>query len=241
MEKRRNKQWETMDKSSTDLSVLIKHSEVHNRTEGKSPRTVGWYNEVLGLLYRWLQEQGMSSNLGRIDKMVIREFIIYLQGRPGTKSKTMSSHSIYNRVNALRSFFNWLHERGYTEEHVLRDLKQPKTADLIIEPLTQEEIERAFSAMNPNTSLGARNTAIVSLMLDTGLRLLEVADLKEQDVYIEAQYVKVMGKGSKERMVSFGTACQRYLDLPALTLSFFKVSSKVIAFLIPGVSWRTAL
>jgi hypothetical protein len=51
-----------MDKSGTDLSVLIKHFEVYNRTEGKSPRTVGWYNEVLGLLYRQLQEQGRSAN-----------------------------------------------------------------------------------------------------------------------------------------------------------------------------------
>jgi site-specific recombinase XerD len=123
----------------------------------------------------------------------------------------MSSHSIYNRVNALKSFFNWLHSKGYTQEHVLRDMKQPKTADLLIEPLNQEEIQKLFSAMNPNTSLGARNAAVVSLMLDTGLRLSEVSGLKEQDVHLEAQYVKAMGKGSKERMVSFGSACQKTL------------------------------
>ena len=41
--------------ANLDLSVLIKHFEVPNKTEGKSPRTVGWYNEVLSLLYRWLQ------------------------------------------------------------------------------------------------------------------------------------------------------------------------------------------
>jgi site-specific recombinase XerD len=211
MEKNRNRRWETMDKSGTDLSTLIRHFEVHNRTEGKSLRTVGWYNEVLGLLHRWLQEEGLSTALGSMDEMVIREFIIYLQGRPGCKGESMSSHSIYNRVNALRSFFGWLYARGYTEEHVLRDLKQPKTADLIIEPLTQEEIEKVFSAMNPNSALGARNSAIVSLMLDTGVRLSEATGLKEQDVHIEGQYVKVMGKGSKERMVSFGASCQKTL------------------------------
>jgi site-specific recombinase XerD len=142
-----------MDKSDLDLSVLIKHFEIHNRTEGKSPRTVEWYNEVLHLLNRWLQEQNMPTTLGFMNEMVIRQFTLHLQGRPGTKAKSMSSHSIYNRVNALRSFFGWLHERGYTEEHVLRNLRQPKTADLIIEPLTQEEIDKVLSVMNPNTSL----------------------------------------------------------------------------------------
>ena len=65
--------------------------------------------------------------------------------------------------------------------------------------------------MEANTVLGARNTAIVSLMLDTGLRLSETASLKAQGVHLEPRYVKVMGKGSKERLVSFGTACQKAL------------------------------
>jgi len=209
--KRRNLRWETMDKSNFDLSVLMRHFEVHNRTEGKSARTVGWYNEVLGLLYRWLQEQSIPTILDSIDEMVIREFIMDLQGRPGIKGKAMSSHSIYNRVNALRSFFSWLHDQGYTTEHVLRDLKQPKTSELIVEPLTQGEVERRFLRINSKAALGARNRAIVSLMLDTGSRLSEVADLQSDDVHIEAQYVKVMGKGSKERMVSFGASCQKAL------------------------------
>ena len=177
MRERKNWRWETMDKSNFDLLALMRHFEVHNKTEGKSGRTVEWYNEVLGLLYRWLKDEGMPTTLDSIDEMVVREFIIYLQGRPGNKARTMSTHSIYNRVNALRSFFAWLHQQGYTEVHVLQGLKQPKTAELIIETLSPEEIARVFSAMNPNTSLGARNSATVSLMLDTGLRLSEVASL----------------------------------------------------------------
>lgn len=208
---RRNTQWGKMDKSEIDLSVLTKHFEIHNRTEGKSLRTVQWYNEVLSLLYCWLQAEDLPTTLGSIDELLIRQFIINLQGRPGTKGRTMSSHSIYNRVNALKSFFAWLHQQGYTEEHVLRGIKQPKITDLLIEPLTPEEIEKVFAAINANTSLGARNKAIVSLMLDTGLRLTEASELKEVDVHIESQYVKTMGKGSKERLVSFGISCQKNL------------------------------
>ena len=97
-----------MDKSNTDLSTLIKLFETHNRTEGESPRTVGWYNEVLGLLYRWLRENEMPNTLSFIDEMVVRQFILHLQERPGLKGEKTSTHTIYNRVNAIRPFFGWL-------------------------------------------------------------------------------------------------------------------------------------
>ena len=200
-----------MDKYNTDLSVAMRHFEVHNRTEGKSVRTVPWYNEVLGLLYRWLREGERPTSLSSIHEMVVREFTLDLQGRPSWKDGLMSSHTVYHRVKALRSFFAWLGKKGYTDGNALAELKQPKTTRLIIEPLTKEEIGKVFAAINADTSLGARNAALISLMLDTGLRVSEVADLKGGDVHLEAQYVKVMGKGSKERLVSFGTTCQRAL------------------------------
>ena len=200
-----------MDSTTTDLATVKKHFELHNKTDGKSERTVGWYNEVLGLLLRWLQNQSRPTTLDTIDEMVVREFIADLQRRPGSKSTTMSSHSIYNRVNALRSFFGWLHRQGYTDRHVLEGLKQPRTSKLVIEPLNQDEIDRIFTAINPDTILGARNTAIVTLMVDAGLRLSEVASLKLEDVHLESRYVKVMGKGASERIVSFGSLCQMAL------------------------------
>ena len=206
-----NRQRGLMSRKVIDLPVLMEHFEIHNRTEGKSPRTVEWYNLVLGLLYDWLKGQDRPTTLDHIDELVIRRFILYLQEKPGIKAKTASSHTIYNRVNALRSFFGWLHRQGYTDVHVLQGLKQPKTAELVIEPLSREEIARIMGAINPKTALGARNTALVTLMLDTGLRVSEVAGLKEQDVHIEGQYLKAMGKGAKERMVSFGTACRKAL------------------------------
>ena len=89
--------------------------------------------------------------------------------------------------------------------------KQPKTADLVIEPLSREEIDRIMGTINPRTALGVRNTVLVTIMLDTGLRISEVAGLKDRDVHIEGQYLKAMGKGSKERVVSFGTACRKAL------------------------------
>ena len=148
-------------------------------------------SQVLGQLCHWLESRDTPATLDHIDEMMIRRFILFLQQKPGVKAKTMSTHTIYNKVNALRSFFGWLHRQGYTDEHVLQHLKQPKTANLVIDPLSREEIDRIMGAINPKTALGARNTALAMIMVDTGLRVSEIAGLKDRDVHIEWEDVQL--------------------------------------------------
>ena len=199
-----------MDQDKLDLKTLTRHFEVHNRSEGKSPRTVEWYNQALELFEGWLEDEGIGTGLNHLGEDEVREFVLYLQGRKGLRGLA-SSHTLNNRVRALRSFFAWLHRRGYTKEHRLKDLRPPKVSEKVIEPLTSEEMVKIFASMNPNTLLGARNTAIYSLMLDTGPRLSEVVNLKYEDVHLEDRHIKVLGKGNKERIVAFGATCQRSL------------------------------
>ena len=194
-----------------DIKTLINHFEVHNRTEGKSLRTVGWYNEVLQLFLDWLTNNGLSTGLDRIGEPEVRSFVLHLQETPGRKGKRLSSHSVNNRVRALRAFFSWMARKGFTETNRLKDMRPPKTVVRVIEPLTEAEISGILGSINAGTALGARNYALVSLMLDTGIRLSETASLKADDVHLEDRYVKVLGKGSKERFVAFGAACQRSL------------------------------
>ena len=63
-----------MDKSNIDLSILKQHYEVNNKTEGKSPKTVSWYNEVLHLFLNYLKCQGMSTSLGDVGEWEVRQF-----------------------------------------------------------------------------------------------------------------------------------------------------------------------
>ena len=141
----------------------------------------------------------------------MRSFVLHLQQTPGRTGKPLSSHSINNRVRALRAFFSWMAKKGFTETNRLRDMRPPKTVGRVIEPLKEAEINAILGSINAATALGARNYALISLMLDTGLRLSETANLKVDDVHLEDRYVKVLGKGSKERFVAFGAACQRSL------------------------------
>jgi site-specific recombinase XerD len=81
----------------------------------------------------------------------------------------------------------------------------------MVDTLSEEEVIRIMTSQDKSTVIGSRNIAIISLFLDSGLRRSELIGLKFQDVHLDDQYVKVMGKGSKERMVAFGNTTRNTL------------------------------
>ena len=85
-------------------------------------------------------------------------------------------------------------------------LPRPKVPKLTIEPLTDDEIKRLLGSINTRTPYGMRNYAILMVLLDTGLRLSELCGLTLEDVHLDGKhcFVKVMGKGQKERIVYLG-------------------------------------
>ncbi len=220
MGKRNGHRWQDMRKDSVALEQLIEHFRLFNRTENKSPRTVEWYDENLKLFLDWLQKQGKSTLLGDLNIHVVREFIIDQQDKtvkhenhpfaPPEPGK-LSSHTIQSRVRVLRSFFHWLKLEGYTETHILEDLKVPRVQKNLVEVLTEEEIRAILSAIDRDTPHGARNYAIIWTFLDSGLRCSELTNLKYEDTHIEEGYLRVLGKGNKERVVPIGAKGQRIL------------------------------
>ena len=116
----RNWRWEELDKDSIELSVLARDFELYNRTEGKSPRTVEWYNLALRQFHRFLIEGQKSTRLGDLGEAEARAFILYLQGvnrwrdNPYVSSSRgkLAAISIQTYIRALRAFFSWLDEKG---------------------------------------------------------------------------------------------------------------------------------
>ena len=145
-----------MNKEKLDLAGLVKKFEIHNRSENLSPRTVQWYNQALGLFQAWLESEGMSTCVDDLGEEEARLFILHLQQRPGLKGPA-SSHTVNNRVRAVRAFFAWLHRKGYTECHRLEDVKAPKVRKLEIETLTGDEIGKS-SAASTQTPCWGRGT-----------------------------------------------------------------------------------
>ena len=217
--KAQNRRWQELEKSDIPLSKLALHYEAYNRSEGKSPATIFWYSRVLTYFSKYLDKSNLPSTLGTLDSHTVREFILYLQtkrkwdGHPYVPSPggNLAAISVQTYVRALKAFFSWLHREGYTEHNILADLRPPKAPQKLVKVLADEEIRRILASLDRDTATGCRNTAMIITLLDTGLRLSELTNLKMADAHIDEGYLKVMGKGSKERIVPIGGLAQKVL------------------------------
>lgn len=215
----RNRRWQELEKDNIPLERLAQHFEAFNRSEGKSPRTVEWYSRVIRYFDEHLRGQGHSTELGDIDILTVREFILYLQtktrwsGHPcmPRPSGNLTAMSVQNYVRGLRAFFSWLEKEGYTGENLLAGLRPPKAPQKLVEVLSDEEVRRILACLDTNSAAGCRDAAMLITMLDTGIRLSELTDLMLEDAHVDQGYLKVMGKGAKERVVPIGSFAQKIL------------------------------
>ena len=226
------------------LFELIEYYEVCNRAEGKSPKTISWYSANLKSFRNYLKNRHLPDSLDNIDIKLLREYVLYLMkrnrfdGHPYTPAQTdlLSSATIHGHVRTLRAFFNWLVVEGLTENNPANDLKLPKVTRKVVSTLSDEEIGTILSTFSTSPS-DARNQTLFMILLDTGLRIGELVNLKMDDVHMDEGYLKVMGKGKKERIVPVGNnaqrALQRYLFRfrpkpinPVIDNVFLSISSK---------------
>jgi site-specific recombinase XerD len=202
------------------LQELIQQYRVSNSVEGKSTYTVEWYTQLLTLFLCYLKRNGLLDNLSTFDITTARNYVLYLQQRkklsryPGNSQKNLSPKTVQCHVRTLKAFSSWLFREGFTSENRLTNLKIPKAPSKIIEPLTPEEINKIFRCINKKHPMGMRDLAILILMLDTGLRASEVCSLQLGHLNLEKYYLKVLGKGAKERIVPFG-------DYTRTTLNYY--------------------
>ncbi len=212
----RKKRWEKMEKKNIPLSSLVDQYIVTCRTEGKTPNTLRGYGEKLRRFLKWCGDSTMDS----FSVEMARGYISYLQtvtrydGHPFKPNEEggMSSANVRNHVRVLRSFSSWLEREEYTAVNVLGRLKVPKADRKVIETLSDAELGQLFRIMDINSDTGCRDASILLLVLDTGVRCSELLGIHIEDIHLEEQWLKVMGKGRKERVVPFGSKATRLLQ-----------------------------
>ncbi len=222
---RYNRRWEDMDKSGTPLESIIRTYQLFNRSEGKSERTVVWYDGKLHEYVRWLEHSGHSTTLQEFETDRVREYILSLQARDtkfdrnpfiGGRPGKLAAETIRGYVRTLKAFASWLFDEGYTDLNVLQRYRLPKAQKKEPVWLTQEEIVLLLTVFDRKTTLGARDYAIVVTFLDTGLRCAELCGLTIPNADLDVGDLKVLGKGNKERSVPVGVravrALRRYRD-----------------------------
>jgi len=195
--------WNDIDMAELELSKLIEHFAYTKKAEGKSAITVAWYQEQLKHFSGYLTSTGRQSVLGVFSVDIVREYIVQQQDRG------LSTYTVMARIRALKAFSTWLHEENYTADNLLVKVKLPKPPVRVVETLTPEDIDKLIGSQNPLTAVGSRNIALLLTLLDTGIRCGELTSLKLEDAHIEEGFLKVFGKGARERLVPLGSTAQK--------------------------------
>lgn len=173
--------------------------------KGLSTNTIDGYRLDLRQFGNWLKQEG--EDLSKMDQLTIRHYKIYL----GIHYK---NSTIARKITSLKGFCDYLTENGILP-YTLTITNQTKKSTRLPNVLSQEQIEAMLTAASPYTLAGKRDNAILELMYATGIRVSELTDLTLDRYYAEDQFIRVIGKGSKERLVPFGSyakeAVARYL------------------------------
>ncbi len=175
------------------------------RAENLAKRTLETYGEGIRQFGNFLVEKGMPTAAGSITREYVEAFIAELLTRwkPATAN---------NRYRALQRYFKWLVDEGEIKQSPMAKMHPPKVPEQPPEVLKDADIIAIFKACEGRDFASRRDTAIIRLLIDSGLRRGELAGLKIEDVDLDNQAVTVLGKGSRIRQVPFGRKAARDLD-----------------------------
>lgn len=204
---------------ATDLATLTEGYRLCCAAEGKSPMTIRWYCGKLSVFRQYLEASGLPTEIGAVEVGHIRKFLVHLssaradQNNPKKRPReeALSSLTIQGYVRTFKAFYSWLMREGYVTKNPMKLIRVPKAAKIIIETFSDEQIRSLLASIDTKDALGYRDYCVLLVLLDTGMRLSELAGLRLPDVHLEQGEFKVCGKGQKERIVPMGGNVQRVL------------------------------
>ena len=163
-----------------------------------SKNTISSYNSDLLIFNEFIKK-----DLVRVNKDDIRKFIKYLNNK---KERTLSRY-----ITTLRVFYDFMIKKNYMKENPMDGISNPKLSKSLPDVLSIEEVDKLLS-FKLDTNFDYRDKCILEMLYSTGLRISELVSLKLENINLDDSLVKVMGKGSKERITPFNESTRVYLD-----------------------------
>lgn len=150
------------------------------------------------------------TNILKIEKEVINKYLKYLYERD------LNKNSICRKLSSVRGLYNYLVKEEIITDNPLNFVTNPKKEKYLPKFLNNSDMDKLFSACKDNTGIEQRDSLIIELLYATGLRVSELVNIKIKDIDIKERVIKVLGKGSKERIVIYNNhtskALQKYLN-----------------------------
>jgi integrase/recombinase XerD len=185
----------------------IKDYQDYLRIErGLSENSIINYTLDIKKLVLWLEENKIINTPISINEEVIQQFIY-------TIAKKINPRSQSRIISGLRGFFNYLIFEEYRKTNPLELIESPKLGRKLPDTLSMAEIDLLIASIDLSTPQGERNRAILETLYGCGLRVSELTGLKISDLFFEEGFIKVTGKGDKQRFVPIGEATIKFIDL----------------------------
>ena len=178
---------------NSQVNVVRNYQRYLKLQRGFSPNTLDAYQRDLQKLLVYLEQEG--KDIYEVELGDLQHFAATLHDigiHPRSQCRILSG---------VRSFFRFMQTDGYRDDDPSELLENPVLGDHLPEVLSAEEVDMLENSIDLSKWEGQRNRAIIEVLFSCGLRVSELVNLKLSNIYKEEQYVRIMGKGSKERLV----------------------------------------
>jgi len=169
---------------------------------GLSPNTLQAYRRDLCQFRDWLKKEFLQ-----VDSALIGNYLATLR-KKGNKSSTLN-----RKLSVMRMFYKFLYTEGKTDHNPVEGVSSPRLGRKIPSFLSEKEVEALLEAPPIDEQYGSRDRAILEVVYGAGLRISELINLNLTDLNLKGGWVKVLGKGSKERIVPLGREACRWVRI----------------------------
>ena len=173
---------------------------------GLSSNTLANYTFDLQRLTQFLEENNIDTNPITISEEEVQLFIYSI-------SKEVNPRSQARIISGLKSFFTYLIFEDYRTDNPMELIETPKIGRKLPDTLSIQEIDSLIAAIDLSKPEGERNRAMLETLYGCGLRVSELISLKISDLFFEEGFIKITGKGNKQRFVPIGKATEKYINL----------------------------
>ena len=182
----------TWKEALTDYQYFLKIER------GLSANSVSAYSQDINKLIRFLADHEIVISPLKIDGNIIERFVY-------SSAKVMAPRSQARMISGIRNFFDYLIFEDLRKENPTDLLESPKIGRKLPDTLSETEINQIISGIDLSKPEGERNRAMLETLYSCGLRVSEMIELRISDLFFEEGFIKVIGKGNKQRFVPINT------------------------------------
>lgn len=175
------------------------------RAANRAETTIKNYNAAIARLERFLEQQGMPRTAAGVRREHLEAFLVAMLAE-------CTPASVANHYRSLQQFFRWITDEGELTISPMARMKPPQVPLTPPPVLSDSELRALFKTCEGKAFADRRDTAILRLLVDSGMRRTELANIKLSEVDLDTQTILVIGKGSRPRQVPFGRKTVQVLD-----------------------------